>query len=195
MPHIEAPVATSVRAMCSHVQSNRYSAVMLVKINRQQRRESGWLLTRERREAAGLDHLPRQKRELCCTGNAGCWGEWSLPARILWEKRSQDVKGTEQNFYLSRVWHSQSLRHNLCALWQFECFPLLLVTKTLATAVCSNWEHTVATPYSGQSYRVSRVHLLLRGMWNTAPWCLYERPRLKEFPHPSLTGSDLRSKK
>lgn len=71
-PHIEAPAATSLYAMCTHVQSDRYSAVILVKINRQQRRERGYLLTKERREAADLAHLPRQKQELCCTDNAGC---------------------------------------------------------------------------------------------------------------------------
>lgn len=60
----------------------------------------------------------------------------------------KEVSGYKRNrtefvpFYSSRVQHSESLLCSFCALWQCECLPLLLVTKTLA--ICSNWDHAVA---------------------------------------------------
>lgn len=48
--------------LCAHMYNQTYSAVILVKINREQRRERGYLLTKERREAADWLTCPGRSR-------------------------------------------------------------------------------------------------------------------------------------
>lgn len=106
----------------------------------------------ERREATGSAHLPRQKQQPHCTDNAVCWvalNGTDFTCQDFVRKESQDIKGTEQNLCLFIKAKSSTV--NLpsvifCALWQHKCLPLLLVTITLTTALCSSWEHPGATP-------------------------------------------------